>query len=681
MQFHDKKENWSSIEEGEKKCFLLTNGLGGYSSLSLIGSASRGDHALFMAAHKAPNVRYHYVSNVLETMTIDGTKHLIFSQRMMEGSDFQGYTCLDSFTFAHYPTWKYRIGDVTLYKKLIMLQGENTVALRYEIEAATPHTISLQITPLLRFTPKNTDFTNFQGNVDKQQEHLFTVFGNDSEMNIITNGLLSTQEPRNFGPMYFSQDERDGRTAYGYACINHSFTFPLYSEQKESQNNNNAAHIVCPFADIIFSTRNYTYHENLFPSFLNTQLAYQDNLIAQSGLRTDLGKQLALSADAYVVNRDSTNGKSIIAGYPFFEDWGRDTMIALPGITMVTKRFADCKSILRTFAKYEVEGLLPNLFPEGDAKPMYNSADAPLLFVNAVYEYLQFSNDMEFLPEIWPVLQDIIFYYKKGTKYHIHMDTDGLIMAGADKEQLTWMDVRVGDFLPTPRHGKPVEINAYWYSALCIMAELSQKISQYSDSDMHQHTQEYQRLAELVKQSFLTKFWNEEEGCLKDVLSGTAEENQIRCNQIWTLSLPFTMLTPKMEEGILRKVKEELYTTIGLRTLSPKDPAFHDVYIGDMVSRDRAYHQGTVWAFPLGAYYRACIRFMKKKPQNSHVQMKSELAEGFQALEQWLLEGCMAQIAEIYDGKEPTVSRGCFAQAWSVGELLRAVYDWENADL
>jgi predicted glycogen debranching enzyme len=358
---------------------------------------------------------------------------------------------------------------------------------------------------------------------------------------------------------------------------------------------------------------------------------------------------------------------SIIAGYPFFEDWGRDTMISLGGATLITGRFKECRSILMTFAKYVKNGLLPNLFPEGGENPMYNSADAPLLFVNSVYEYMEYSGDYGFKSEILPVLSEIVEGYIKGTDFHIKMDEDGLIAAGDGLEQLTWMDVRVGDFLPTPRHGKPVEINAYWYSALRIMEKLTGE-------------DKYSKLADKVKASFNAKFWNEEEQCLKDVLSGGMDENQIRCNQIWALTMPFTMLDAEKEERVISKVRDELYTTAGLRTLSMKDGDFHDVYIGPMEQRDRAYHQGTVWAFPLGAYYRACIRYIKQNKNDTDKvsAMRREVDGGLEALKHWLTEGCAAQLAEIYDGKEPTVSRGCYAQAWSVCELLRAVADYEN---
>ena len=659
MRFTMEKEAWTTIAEGEKDCFLLTNGLGGYSSLSVLGSAVRGDHALLMAAKKAPNVRWHLITNVLERLYIDGQEYMLTSQRMRDGGDLQGYRYLTEFFHEEVPTWTFEVEGVVLRKTMLMVQGENTVALRYRVENSAGKEVRLMVTPLLRFSPKKELFSEEQQFTLSEAESGCYIESRDYQVFVATNAKVRPEEGRLFGTMYFSQDERDGREAYGNAYINHSLCFDGIKTGYDS----------C----VIFSTRPYQYHGGLYQELLERQQAYHTGLLAQAGLTSALGRQLVLSADAYVVERESTKGKSIIAGYPFFEDWGRDTMISLPGITLVTGRYAECRSILRTFAQYVKNGLLPNLFPEGDENPMYNSADAPLLFVNAVYEYIQFAEDEAVLEEMWPAMTQIVTAYRNGTDYHIGMDEDGLIRAGAGLEQVTWMDVRVGDFLPTPRHGKPVEINAYWYSALQIMTILSEKRGETEAS------KEYALLAEKAKESFVTKFWNEEAECLKDVLSGGRDENQIRCNQIWALTMPFTMLSEEKEAQVIQKVWEELYTTAGLRTLSPKDADFHAVYIGEMIERDSAYHQGTVWAFPLGAYYRARIRQAQRcQDVGKRTQIIRELESGFAALASWLKEGCMGQLAEIYDGGTPTVSRGCFAQAWSVGELLRAVYDFEQ---
>jgi predicted glycogen debranching enzyme len=670
MKFIYDKDDWTNIKDGEKNCFLMTNGLGGYSSLTVTGGAARGDHALLMSAKKAPNVRFNLVANISEKIIIDEREYFLTSQSMKSGNNYEGFRYLEGFIYDDLnedetkasATWFYSINGIKITKSLLMVHGENTVALNYELNGISDKRISIEITPLLRFCPKKDSFDE---NQNLQAYRI--VCGEEAHKNIryrmvkddeallwgASNARLEEIEPELFGKMYFSQDERDGREKYGNAFINHKLTYN-FSDMDENK------------VTVIFSTKQYVFSGNLFSELAHNEKTRKQELIKNAGLKSELGKQLVISSDSYVVRRESTNGMSIIAGYPFFEDWGRDTMISLAGATIVTRRFNECKSILRTFAKYVKNGLLPNLFPEGGENPMYNSADAPLLFINSVYEYIEYSGDYSFKDEILPVLKQIVTAYINGTDFHIKMDSDGLIMAGDDLEQLTWMDVRVGDFLPTPRHGKPVEINAYWYSALRIMEKLTGEA-------------EYMRLADKVRNSFNREFWNENDQCLKDVLSGKADENQIRCNQIWAITMPFTMLSPEREELVIKKVKEELYTTAGLRTLSMKDKDFHSIYIGGMQERDRAYHQGTVWAFPLGAYYRACIRFISQNNNEDKIKnMQSEVVNGMEELKYWLKEGCAAQIAEIYDGEKPTVSRGCFAQAWSVCELLRAVYDYEK---
>lgn len=680
MIFKFDKSAWPTLEEGEKNCYLMANGLGGYNSMNLVGGLTRGDQAFFMAAKKAPNVRWNMVAGLLETLTVDGTAYVLTSQRMQGKDDLEGFRYLERFVFDNYPQWVYEVAGVTVTKTMVMVQGENIVAVQYEIKKGTAKEVSLSVRPMLRVTAKNTPFAEedaekfvFEANVTRNKTTAdsgihYTVSKADDIIHFAANGSVIETKPEVFGPLYFSQDERDGRDETGLVLLNHEIMLTAYKERSA---------LTC-----IFSTEPVNYKENWFEEKLQAHKAYVGKLMNISKATSELGRQLAVSADAYVSERESTGGKTILAGFPFFEDWGRDTMIALPGITMVTGRFEECKSILRTFAKYVHKGLLPNLFPEGDCNPMYNSVDAPLLFINAAYEYVRFSGDEDFIEEIFPVLVPIMEAYKNGTDFHIKMDEDCLISAGADLEQLTWMDVRVGDHLPTPRHGKPVEINAYWYSALKVMAEFARKLIEKAvPAEAKKYAswmEEYSSLAEKVKVAFLQNFWNEEERCLKDVLSGNSEENQVRCNQIWVLTQPFTMLPAEKEKQVIQKVREELYTTVGLRTLSPKDSMFHEIYIGPMQQRDRAYHQGTTWAFPLGAYYRACIRFIREQEFAEKAEWQQHVADGIRKLQDWLEEGCVAQIAEIYDGGTPTVSRGCYAQAWSVGELLRAVYECEQ---
>ena len=336
-------------------------------------------------------------------------------------------------------------------------------------------------------------------------------------------------------------------------------------------------------------------------------------------------------------------------------------MITLSGCTLAAGRYEDAKSILRTFLAYEKDGLVPNLFPEGAQQPMYNTVDAALLLIDCVWQYVSRTGDMDFVKEAWPVMERIVANYKKGTHHSIGMDKDGLIFAGGGLDQVTWMDVCVQGILPTPRHGKPVEINAYWYNALRIMDQLAVQ--------MGLDGAEYRTLAEQVKESFVKAFYIEEKGYLRDVISGTKADEQLRCNQIWAVSMPFTMLSPEQERSVVDTVYRHLHTPCGLRTLSPEDPEYHPNYGGAQYDRDMAYHQGTTWVFPMGAYYLAYL-----KVNGNSKEAAAYVKEQLSAMEPMMREGCVGQLPEIYEGDFPTESKGCFAQAWSVGEILR-VYE------
>ncbi|MCR5584891.1 MAG: amylo-alpha-1,6-glucosidase [Lachnospiraceae bacterium] len=637
MKFKFDKTDFSPLTRGESDCFLLTDGLGGYCSLTHAGSVARGDQALLMTSRKAPGDRWHMLTNVNEILMINGQSFMLSSQRYDFGRNDSDHTsCLSSFEFDGYPTWTYCIKGVMMKKSIAMAHGHNTVAISYDVYAPAGTDVSLKVVPLYRITPKNEPFKDFS---------------DTSCVKISTEGCIKEKPAMKTPSLYFSQDERDGRIPAGKCFTDKIITFE----------NTGSSH------EIVFSTEEFSeQNPSTFKDVLASQTAHQNEIVSKAGFSGEISRELLRASDAFIVKRENVNGKTVIAGYPFFEDWGRDTFISLPGLTLAANRFEDCKLILRTFARYEHNGLFPNLFPEGGEEARYNSADAPLLFINMVWRYAVASNDEAFLEEMLPAMLSVEHAFENGTDFHIKMDDDGLINAGADKEQLTWMDVCVNGFLPTPRHGKPVEINAYWYSALKILYEIT--------GDKH-----FETLAAKVKASFLKKFYNKEKNCLKDVLNGTPEEDQIRCNQIWALTQPFTMLDEDQAEGVLSIVKNELFTTAGLRTLSPKDPDFHEVYIGDMLQRDTAYHQGTVWVFPLGAYYIAEIRHIITMPEGAAREDRlKELEKNMSEVGHWLSEGCTGQLPEIYDGLEPTVSRGCFAQAWSVGEILNAFNTFEE---
>ncbi|EOS78639.1 hypothetical protein C819_00239 [Lachnospiraceae bacterium 10-1] len=641
MKFVYGKNDWATRERGEENGYLLTNGLGGFSSGTMIGSNTRNDHAFFMACVEPPNHRYNMIHRLEEEIFFEGSSFHLSSQAYLdEELNEEGYQHLSAFYFEDYPKWIYQIDGVEIVKKIGIKQGENLIVVKYEIDNRKKVPVTFRITPHLQFVPKGEQ-------PEKTQEFVLENNRISSKGHVLyfyTDGRVKKIQGKLVEDLYYAYDACDGRIKKGNTFVNHYIEKQVFPQ-------------TCARVEIVYSMEET---KDSADQVIREAAEYRKNLVDASKMEHEAAKMLVKSADQFVAERKSTGGKTILAGFPFFEDWGRDTMIALAGCCISTRQFENVKSILRTFSVYCKDGLMPNLFPEGKNEPRYNTVDASLLFIQAVYLYYQKAQDISFVAEMWPVMKEIITCYRKGTLHGIGMDEDGLIYAGKGFDQVTWMDVRIGDILPTPRHGKPVEINAYWYNALCVMKELGEILKDRED---------YGSLSEKVKISFQEKFWNEEAGCLKDVLSGTDADNQIRCNQIWAVSMSFTMLSKEKEKQVVDTVFEKLYTPYGLRTLAKEDKEFHGVYGGEMLARDLAYHQGTVWVFPMGAYYLAYL-----KTRDYAKEAREKVEEQLKVLESAMREGCIGQLPEIYDGGNPTFSRGCFAQAWSVGEILR-VYE------
>ena len=626
-----------SLTRSQETGFMLTNGLGGYSSVMAGFGVPRCDQGILVAAVKAPNVRINMVHRLREILTIGDKKLFLSTQEFADNTPAEdGYRHIASFEYETLPCWTYDVWGVRVVRRCVMQQEANTTVVLYSIENNSSKEVSLDITPFLKFVPRENiveqqkDFTYRRGVVTADGYTLY----------IRTAAQLEKLKKPVWNWVAYPEDAKDGRPEKGMTgAVCHAVQTVAPGETVNFE--------------ISFSLDSKKVSGERLVKLHNARCK---KLISASGLKDAMARQLVLAADAYIARRDSTNGKTILAGYPLFSDWGRDTMISLPGCCLSTGRFEDAKSILRTFLAYERNGLVPNLFPEGEAAPMYNTVDAALLLIDAVWQYYTRTQDAAFVKEAWPVMERIVTCYKNGTDHSISMDSDGLIRAGGGLDQVTWMDVRVNDILPTPRHGKPVEINAYWYNALKIM----EAFCPITEND----AAPYAALAAQVKESFVKTFYMEDKGYLKDVISGTYNDEQLRCNQIWAVSMPFTMLSKEQERSVVDTVRRHLYTPCGLRTLSPEDPEYHPNYGGDMVSRDMAYHQGTTWVFPMGGYYLAYLKVYGKQAAG---YVRSQL----DALEPMLREGCAGQLPEIYEGDFPTESKGCFGQAWSVGEMLR----------
>lgn len=655
MKFIYGKQDWKTFERGEENCYLMTNGLGGFSSLTAIGSCGRNDHAVLMACVKSPNHRYNMIHRLEELLCFGEERIHISSQDFAEGGTAdgaagksrreEGYLYQTGFSYEDYPQWSYLVKGVEIRKTLVLMQGGNGVGISYEIRNGSGEDVTLEVLPHLQFVPKGALLEEEQQFVMEGQ----SILSRGKRLYFKTGGCVRELPAVLQDNLYYAYDACDGRRATGRTLVNHCVTLMVRSGEQ----------------DVLELVYGMTQKLPDVKEMCRDITEYRRKLAERAGFSDETARTLAVNADQFISFRASTAKQTILAGFPFFEDWGRDTMIAINGCCLATHQYETARSILQTFRTYCKKGLMPNLFPEGEEAPGYNTVDAALLFILAVYEYYRKTKDFCFVKSMYGTMAEIVDWYRRGTDYGIKMDTDGLITAGRDYDQVTWMDVRVGDILPTPRHGKPVEINAYWYNALCIMEEFGRLCPEQAG--------DYGALAAQVKESF-GQFWNEEAGCLKDVLSGTGADTQIRCNQIWAVSLPFSVLPPEKEKQVVDVVFRKLYTPYGLRTLDPADGEFRPFYGGGQLERDLAYHQGTVWVFPLGGYYLAWL-----KVHDYSAEARKYVKERLEYLQAALREGCVGQLPEIYDGGNPVSSRGCFAQAWSVGEILR-VYDALAAD-
>lgn len=605
--------------------FLLTNGLGGYSSLTRDFTIDRCDAGVLVAALRAPDLRINMVSGMKETL--DNGKSLV----------------LQHFSVDPTPCWIYKAGDVILQRQVALGYGENVSSLSYRVENNGKTPCTFTATPVCKLAPKEDPIKTEKPVTVKDgciTDGAYTLY--------IKADALAHTYPARWQTEYYPEDEKDGRPDKGLAFTCADYSVTIAPGQTGHLNLVLGCKQALPAADAV----------------LQASYDRRKQLLAACPFRDPVARHLYMAADDFIVHRESTGGKTVIAGYPLFSDWGRDTMIALSGCTLSTGRYADAKSILKTFLAYEQDGLVPNLFPEGGNEPRYNTVDAALLLMDCLWQYYNRTRDLAFIREAYPVMERIINAYRAGTKHGIGMDTDGLIFAGQGLDQVTWMDVCVDGVLPTPRHGKPVEINAYWYNALMILDRFAGLLGE--------DPADYALLAEKVRSSFLEKFWLEE-GYLKDVLSGTKADRQLRCNQIWAVTMSFTMLDDAQEKAVVETVEKHLFAGRGLRTLSPEDPEYHGFYGGAQFNRDMAYHQGTAWVFPMGAWCRAFLKVSGNTPRAAQA-----LLDKLCQMEDMLTEGCIGQLPEIYDGDDPYEGKGCYAQAWSVGEMLRVYEEIEK---
>jgi len=656
------QKDWTTFKEGIKREWAVTNGIGGYAGSSMIGAHSRTHQGYLIASLHAPIERYLVFSKINETATV-GTSTVSFetSQHCASGKTVytEGQKFLTSFIYDGSVHYTYETDNFSFEKHITLKRNANVCAVAYELTAGDSD-CTFTLTPLFNYrehsessTPDTLRFETF---TKDRTFYLVPEKNKDIAIRFQTSeGTFSERETVYDIDMQLQIEvnlETDGLDCH-YCPVDLSIAVPANTTKKVS--------ILCSIGDVNERPAPVSATEAF--SILEENARCHAELFEKAGYRDSFANQLVLASDQFLTYRESTKMMTVLAGLPWFTDWGRDTMIAFTGLTLCTKRFKEAEEILLTFARYIRHGIVPNMFPDDNMPPLYNTVDASLWYFYAVYQYLHYNPAAEaeaFVKEqIFPHLKEIISAYEKGTDFSIYMEDDGLIHAGSGLDQITWMDVRVGDWVATPRHGKPVEINALWYNALRIMESLCEKFDEDASA--------YRTRANQVKESFNAKFWDSSNQCLFDVVDGDEPDDHIRPNQIYAVSLPFSLLPEEQEKAVVALVEKELFVGCGLRSLAPDHPDYHGIYCGALAKRDAAYHQGTAWGFLLGGFFSAYMKV------NHHSSSAAENAvHMLEPVRKHLSDsGCIGSISEIFDGDTPHNPRGCYAQAWSVGEVLR----------
>ncbi|MFC1474748.1 amylo-alpha-1,6-glucosidase [bacterium] len=666
-ELHFDGDTCGDLERVSRLEWLETNGLGGYASSTITGMNTRRYHGLLVAAINPPADRMVALSKLDETIITPAGPVELATNCYPDAVSPEGYKNLVSFGLDPFPRWIFRAGDYLIEKEFILIHGHNTAAVRYSwLDAnGTPLTTqprghSLSIQPFIASRSyhhlRRADGEPDAAVIHKGDAILISAHSDSPDMVFLTEDC-----DFEFQPEWYYNFEYEIERGRG---LDHR-------EDLLSAGNFSTAGQESPYC-LIFASVNEpqilprtiddaTLDEQ-FDVFRTDEIIRRTSLLKLAGCeKSDMtSKRLVITADQFIVERGA-GGNSIIAGYHWFTDWGRDAMIALPGLAMSTGRNRVAKNVLDTFASHIHEGLIPNRFPDSGEGPAYNTVDAPLWYIIAADTYLRTTKDYKFLKDtLWQAMFDIVDSYRRGTLNGIRMDDDGLITAGDASTQLTWMDAKVGDTVMTPRHGKAVEINALWYNALRAMERLADRTGEKPDL--------FRNLSRKVSREFSNTFWNREAGCLFDVINEDGVDAAIRPNQIFALSLPRTLLTADRRKKLLTVIERDLLTPYGLRSLSPNNPNYEGIYEGGVIERDGAYHQGTTWAWFIGHYVAALL--------NVHGKTRPALkqaAAAIEALETHLTESAgLNSISEIFDGDPPHTPRGCIAQAWSVAELIRA---------
>jgi len=645
MTIHLDRTLTTDFGEAIRREWLETNGIGGWASSTITSAHTRRYHGLLVAATRPPVGRVVLLSKLDETLVREDARTELGTNVYPGSVHPQGYRYLKGFSRDFFPSFTYEVDGMVMQKTVAAIHGENTTVIIYRVMEA-PGVFELELRPFVAGRDYHS-LTQANGSIRRASHFSDNIWSYQPYEQLPVLYLLLPGTAFEADPNWYYRYEYLAEKQRGQDFQEDLFTPGVFTTSLKSGDQ----------LGIIVSIDNPMGREA--EELISKEKERRKSLFSALPVADELTQALTLAADQFVVRRGDDR-KTIIAGYHWFTDWGRDTMIALPGLTLVTGRYEDAKKILQAFADNIDQGMLPNRFPDAGEKPEYNTVDATLWFFVAAYKYFLYTQDHSFLKEILlPAMAGILDWHQRGTRYGIRMESDGLLAAGEPGVQLTWMDAKIGDWVVTPRSGKAVEINALWYNAVAIYEQLLNTVGRQEEAET------FQTLAQKISKRFVQVFWNREGGYLFDVVDGERRDGTIRPNQIMALSLPFALLGRNRARQVLNVVEDHLLTPVGLRSVSPQDPAFHATYQGNAYQRDSAYHQGTVWAWLLGPYLTALVKVRGQTGRKQGLKL-------VQAVQNHLTESGIGQISEIFDGDDPHAPRGCIAQAWSVAEIMRA---------
>lgn len=663
-----------SLEDGITKEWVITNGIGGFASQSVLGINTRKYHGLLIAPLMPPARRYVILSKIDESIEINEKEEILYSN-ICKNYISEGYKKLESFEKVYIPIFNYQTEDgIKIEKQISMVYGKNVVCIYYKVEN-TDKDITMKVAPIMNYRDFHCMNTNHDYNVNQkimQNKIRITVDGNKILPIYLYSkeGKYIQHQNDTFKNMYYVEEEKRG------FYPEEDLFVPGRYEINIKANTTKEFTIVCGLEANIEEIDGKIVIQKEKERL--DKIIDASNLIdkKQSKNYQEQMRDLVIASDNFVTYRPKFSLHTIIAGFPWFLDWGRDTLISFEGLLLKTKRFDIAKEVLLMMTKDIKYGLVPNGYSGYDSRPLYNSVDSSLLLIEAVSKYLEYTDDYDFVKSnLYTILKNIIESFQKGINVddsNIFMDKDGLVSAGTPETQLTWMDAKIGNFAVTPRNGKAVELNSLWYNALKVVANLAEK---YNDKKVQD---EYEKLAKKVRINFNKKFYNEKNKCLDDVIGS----EEIRPNQLFALSTtyPVMILSNEKAKEMLKTVSKELYTKYGLATLSKKDPKYIAVYEGDGFKRDTSYHQGITWPWLAGLYaesYKTIIKNEKNKIEKKKLEEEYEkiISNYKKAFAQAMKEGAIGTISELYDSKPPYLPKGAFAQAWSVSEVIKIMLE------